>query len=102
MAGIVYEDGIARGQPQPASAEPLACDRCGTYALLTWSWDKRLCPECCARRHPALAGPVSVRSLVAESVRLLPAVGLAGVAISLAPLPLVVALRAVYPAPDTG
>jgi hypothetical protein len=101
MSGIRYEDGVSVGEGPAVIGLDLACDRCGTFAPLCWSWGKRLCAECRARAHPVLTTPSTVRTLVVESCKVLPALGLRGVVLTLALLPLTLALRVVRPAPDT-
>src|SRR5262245_8391841 len=92
MSSIGYEDGIQSGDLPAAADDMLVCDRCGSFALLCWSWGKRLCPDCRARAYPALATPPTLRNLIAEGLRLLPALGLRGVAVALVPLPFTLAL----------
>ncbi|HEX2677006.1 MAG TPA: hypothetical protein VHM19_10210 [Polyangiales bacterium] len=101
MAGL-YSDGVQRGAPLEVPGGEQACERCGTFAALTWSWGRKLCPECRARLHPALTTPRKTLVLVREIFSLLPAIGWRGVLVTLAPLPFVAAVRLWIPPADTG
>lgn len=102
MNDIVYDVQIQTGPATEVASEPLACDRCGSFALLRWSWGRRLCAACIDRQHPMLSSGRTASRLIAESVRLLSAIGIAGVLIALVPLPLTYALRTLRPIPDSG
>ena len=52
-----------------------ACDRCGTYAELKPSWDRRLCANCLAKRHFAELEPSTARHLVGGSLKLAASLG---------------------------
>jgi hypothetical protein len=45
------------------------CERCGDFAPLQRSWDRRVCEACLARRHPAELQPLSFTSLIRGTVR---------------------------------
>ena len=98
---VTYVDGV---QLVPSKVEGglLACDRCGTFAELSWTWGKRYCDACRERQHPALSTPRNAGRLIVESVKLLPAIGWRGALVALLPLPFTLALRWVRPTPDTG
>jgi hypothetical protein len=97
-----YQTAIHKGPLELVSDDPLACDRCGTFALLHWSWGRRLCDACLARQHPTLTSDRRAGTLIRESLRVLAQLGLGAVAVALAPLPPVFVLRLIWQMPDSG
>jgi hypothetical protein len=95
---VGYQDGVqAEGQPPLVDGGVLACDRCGEFADLRWSWGRRLCAECLARQHATQSTPRTARVLLMEALKLLPALGMRGVLGTLLPLPFVLVVRALKP-----
>jgi hypothetical protein len=100
--GSSHTDGVLVGTLPAVEGGQRPCDRCGTFADLSWTWSKRLCAECRERQHPALRSPRTAATLIRESFTLLPTFGWRGLPVALLPLPFTLALRSLRPEPNTG